>query len=694
MPRFIFGRDERDAPTWTVDMPSLARAIRAFRVGVLFPHVFSSAPIIDRDDRALRFSVPQAEGRRYQEATYVTTESAPGAYILVREERQNDPAPKNRPFGSYWPATVQVEVARIPVETVEDNAFTPALLASSLPMSASTAMTVAQPQDESRALTFETATRHDLEDKNLSIQKTLLDLERMKDAMNAQLAIIRAELKQRMEQVWLIELFLGSKEEVLRIRAGAPASSDTRISVRQRVLCMDEEMAVFQWFEKPESIGEVDCQSIEDFDDWLVSDPRHLDAICPWQKGLVGLRVRRQAKERSSNSAGEAFFNGMLADQDKMTYLLIRNGENLYRLWIDLNVWPRLFPSEADTTTSDRDGLFGRHEDLEKQERVKQQVAGLIALSGLLQRSDLFQPLPHPAMNPLNPVHVDEYFTLVRDDEERLLLGDGNALAHLSWHDVYRSVPSQRGHGAFADRELVRAGYQSWLRAQLDVGVRVMLLRRSSGDGKLEERTGLKSVNAWPSTSEVYTITARAPAKGTTVSDERPDAPWPWYTGEFEFMYLPDDEVLKGGWGGREYVPRTRRVPYRCYNDEILPVDYLSYRVLEHLIRDRGQRADYGSFFTTAFRWWRLAKAEADRTRPFIDLVLSRAGVALDDEQERARCERLVRWWKLKTKENRTIATDDAKALRMIEAAFRRGDDHENDPEAAMMRALRLGGAQ
>jgi len=76
----------------------------------------------------------------------------------------------------------------------------------------------------------------------------------------------------------------------------------------------------------------------------------------------------------------------------------------------------------------------------------------------------------------------------------------------------------------------------------------------------------------------------------------------------------------------------------------------------------------------------RLAE-EAAHEKPFVDLVLTRAGVALDNERERARCERLVRWWKIKTKVHRTLADDEPKALRMILKAFVRGDDVEDDPE-------------
>jgi len=41
----------------------------------------------------------------------------------------------------------------------------------------------------------------------------------------------------------------------------------------------------------------------------------------------------------------------------------------------------------------------------------------------------------------------------------------------------------------------------------------------------------------------------------------------------------------------------------------------------------------------------------------------------------------LLRRWKTSTQQHRALEVDDAKALRMIEAAFKRGEDFEEDLE-------------
>ena len=71
---------------------------------------------------------------------------------------------------------------------------------------------------------------------------------------------------------------------------------------------------------------------------------------------------------------------------------------------------------------------------------------------------------------------------------------------------------------------------------------------------------------------------------------------------------------------------------------------------------------------------------------PFVDLVLKSCRVSTGDEPERARVERLVRWWKTKTKEHRTLTDDSDKAFRMVKKAYEDGEDFDNDPETLLFK--------
>lgn len=510
----------------------------------------------------------------------------------------------------------------------------------------------------------------EMEARHRDIARLMADLEKKKQELQALAAALQNELKHRVEQVWILELFLGSHETVVQLRDGEPAPVDTPIAVRQAVLCMDEEIALFDALENPDNVGAFDNNQIKRFDQWILGKKR-LDGICPWPKGIVGLRVRRTEKTREdSGDLGMAMANAEEAKWDRMTYLLIRNGERLYRVWIDVQLWPRLFSSEQDVQAIENpdEGRWESYESRDARERVKQQVAGLIALQGILERSKLLHPLPRPDLNVFNVTHAD-HFLIVRDGEGQRQIGD-NAYSRLTWGPVRRTLPDG-GH------ETVHDGYQGWLRSQLAVGVRVLFLGSKGYEGadKMANRVGIKSVTCPPARDTVYTL------------DKLYERHWYSYT--FSFMYLPKDDVYtRGSDGWVEERDRKRRVRYRCYNEEVVPIDFLSWRVLHHLLLDRSQREHYQDFFWIAVRYYKLAKAEALRERPFIDLVLRQTGADLEDEAERARCERLLRWWKIKTQEHRTLGTDEAKALRMIKAAFLRGEDHDNDPEVRLFKEL------
>ena len=220
--------------------------------------------------------------------------------------------------------------------------------------------------------------------------------------------------------------------------------------------------------------------------------------------------------------------------------------------------------------------------------------------------------------------------------------------------------------------------YHKWLLSQLVPGVRVIYrgpTHFSHGGAERdtwEDRTGMRSVSKAPEYGGVYTLVEQADGWRSPRTGMK-----------HQFLYLPDEKVYVGdSWGyGGHSQKRQKRVRFGCYDDEVLPIDMISWRILEHLLKDRNSRADYGKFFLPAFHFWQQKKAETAQEKPFVDLALTQCGVDLDNDSERARCERLVRWWKMKTTEHRVINDDDAKALRMISKAFRKGEDHDNDPE-------------
>lgn len=662
------------ASDWTYDARTLAEAIRAFRVGVLFPHDYSDKPNPDS-------AVPNGVS-----ATSVTS-SLSGACVWVTVIDEAKKYPDDPDLFRRHEKVGRVVVARILPENPEMNEFSvPATIRGVLdgyasPLSTSTEL-VASAGPTYRARTEMEAATVAVWEKVREVEKARIELQERQRALMVEVTALQTEVKKRLEQLWVIELYLGVETIATRLRDGVPAPSGTPITLCQRVLCMDEEIAVHQWNTgQVDEIGQFDYSRLTDFDRWLRDNPSAVDQLIPHEKGVVAMRVRRNRKDRHANTFGELFLKEEEEAADRCVYLLVRNGDQLTRLWVDVNLWPRLFPrrdewDEVMDATKETDGFseYRREAAVEEAKAgMKTQLAGYVLIQGLIENTDLFHPLPSDTISVFSTKDVEAYFHLVRDDEGGPLLSDDDPLTELTWPQ-----------------------YWVWLNERMEDGVRVLWHSRDynahwggGAENPLYERTGVRSVCEWPAKDEVYTLSIKEGAERYGYGNSP----------EWSFLYLPRDEVSvvernvpvpgKPGWvypTKHSYRERTRRIRFLTSASEVWPVDFISWRVLEHLMLDREKRAHYGSFMGVAWRWMRNKRRETEMERPFVDLVLKSCRVSTGDEPERARVERLVRWWKTKTKEHRSLTQDSDKAFRMVKKAYENGNDYDNDPEILLFK--------
>ena len=639
--QFGGGPDGRDHYNqWEIKAESLDKAILRFRVGCMFP--FRCA---DKKWWIMRETVDEDDYERVEDVVG----AKPGATLNVY----------------VWVDGDAKVVATIPVET-DEVIIDPRMLLPPQAMEvleSTSEVTAIELSRQPQALQgLQTADRREVTRRALELELTIKKLEMEKYALKQQVEKLHAEISERLKRIWVIELYVGSHETVVQLAQGVPASVDEPITVRQRALCMDEEIAVWAWHHRPELLDKqkgFNYNNIEDFDQWLVEDASHLDQVLPEHKSVVAIRIRRNPRRRDGSKARSIcdIMSSIAEDEaDRKTYLLIRNGENVYRLWVDTVIWPRFFPRRDELDLAKRKEKDRWHEVDEKKIREEMQhyMCGLVVLQGLLDRSTLFQPLPNNGkINVFDPDHAERYLRLIRDDESALVADT----SILSWRE-----------------------YQEWLKTQLRVGARILYCgdRYGSGDDKLKYRTGINSVSGWPMSDEVYVVDADC-EKGS------------WRGDWFEFLYNPYDDIYEkvDKWGSRVYDPheRQKRVRFRAYEGEIVPIDAISTRYLDYLINDRSQRENYTSSFMMLRHWKRIRDAEEAHEAPFVDLVLSQAGLDSRDPANTAelqRCRRLVRWWKLKTKVGRTLEADEPKALRMVLAAFKRDQDYDGDPELGL----------
>jgi hypothetical protein len=236
----------------------------------------------------------------------------------------------------------------------------------------------------------------------------------------------RDQFKDIDERIFFVELYAGINEQVLQLREGKAASDKEKIHIHQQLLYMDEE-TLFSYNQ-----GGLNFEGVKDFDKW-VCKPENISRILPEQKCIVAFRVRRNEKDYGSHI--HWFDKFYMKEMDKQTYLLVRNGENLYRILSDADFSPRLFPMEneigeaqfkkIDVFDRDKEPEIITPESVEFDDHYDKMVEVLrryqrivFVVQGLLDRSMVFHP--HQPINLYKQEDFDNSIVLVRDEENCL----------------------------------------------------------------------------------------------------------------------------------------------------------------------------------------------------------------------------------------------------------------------------------
>ncbi len=135
-----------------------------------------------------------------------------------------------------------------------------------------------------------------------------------------------------------LDLYAGLSEKVVKCREGEPAPFGEKLRVMQRRLYMDEEcLAAYQ-------AGGMRFGKIAEFDEWL-SKPENMLRLLPFPRTVVAFQVRRKPAERKwDGSMFSAFVQIALEESDKLTFMYIRNGDQLWRLNTSIVFEENIFP--------------------------------------------------------------------------------------------------------------------------------------------------------------------------------------------------------------------------------------------------------------------------------------------------------------------------------------------------------------
>lgn len=187
------------------------------------------------------------------------------------------------------------------------------------------------------------------------------------------------------------------ENKLVCIQDGKASSDKEPFYVMNQIMYFDEEIAGHAI---PNGNTSITFFSMEDLDTWVTSSDDRIEQLIPYSKGVV---VMRYMRPRSRNIKKPPFYH-LISDpfvktdwadeETKETYILVRNGEKIYRAWIDLKLDDHFIFSDWESTQSN---LFDCDENgnpllLAKEAKSDESRTFLTWLEGVLQ-SNLFEQI-------------------------------------------------------------------------------------------------------------------------------------------------------------------------------------------------------------------------------------------------------------------------------------------------------------
>lgn len=292
----------------------------------------------------------------------------------------------------------------------------------------------------------------------IEIEKRKRELELFTDGLSKIVEGFKEQIRTIQKVIATIELYMGVEEEIVQIQEGTPCADP--IHIWQRTLYMDEEVG-----DPLDDMQGLDYESIEEFDKWLTSyskfyKKKNYEVLIPQSKGIMCLRVRRNEIKYIPypKTAQEHMINSARNEHNHNTYIILRNGTNLYRIWGKIKIDPKLFPDKKELQDMiDKLRFIQMREDVEmgflpeneekeyesiseriddhdlkyRPDRAKKNIneeffkykRHLIMLQGLFDRTDVFSPTPEHINILDTECHDKGLVNFIYEDDIRLTDG-------------------------------------------------------------------------------------------------------------------------------------------------------------------------------------------------------------------------------------------------------------------------------
>jgi len=496
------------------------------------------------------------------------------------------------------------------------------------------------------------------------------DIDAMNRVMESKLhafQITASAMAHQMERIrqaiGFLETYLGTWQKVYIIAEGQPAPATEPISIRQLILFMDEECGDPRLKLETGQRG-IDWQSVDDFDAWVTAGPANLQKVLPEIKGVVAIRPSRQEREYSNDWREQA----QMERNNRMAYLLIRNGENIYRIWLGDTLGQRLFPTLNEFHVKEDDPFAWSRQD--RMEAIKFGYQGNMALiQGIMDRTEIFKPLPH-YINLNQSETWAGLINLIRDAETGSLLGD----SHPRWENWKREINSKivRGSRVFFGPE---EGHV-W------------------GDGRHHHFVAYYSKNSGPpgppagiytAEGKIFPDKIRAPEErehfdfDTRKSTKYMSAPGDGY--RLFIQYNPRDTIYNNGWSlydknGDWIEPHERKNRVSWWLDinrpQVLNYDLITLEDIEFFLESRLDRHHFLDMIVTLWSLRDELRKELAWEKQFVQAMAGRL------ECDESLVWDAVHWWKTKVIHTRALNSDDKRAWKMIERRVRRMQENSS----------------
>lgn len=511
------------------------------------------------------------------------------------------------------------------------------------------------------------------------MEKRKGELELIRRNLSQQISVFNKKIERIMRVVVTIELYLGINEEIFQIQDGIRADKNCPITFRQRVLFMDEEMG--DW-----KNGGRDWTDISFFDEWMIKNDNYKE-FAPENKCVVVFRPRRKDKDYKTDNT---YYSSSMNENNRlMTYIFIRNGECLYRIYTEnIIITDRLFPkrnellsifSEMDKINNDENS-WGR--DKESQEDKIYDTIGkykkrAILMQGLIDRTEVLHPLPIDNLSMFNLDEAGDKIQFIYDDEITLPSG------RMSFKDWRKDVNSKIKEGS----RILITGNFGWKKSDYDD--RFFLKRNYNG--------GISNIPSLPQLgiyevemfSTSYIINVRESeyksrissykekgieCKGLGVSKGR------IFTHDRSKVYViqvfNDDEKMTIKYNPEDTVytkydshERKNKIRFAIYDDDdfVLNYDQIDLDDINFYLTSRVDRPNYLEMMPLLESIKSMLISEKEKEDEFIKFVTGRNSKLADESELRKQITSAIDWWKFKNKWKRSISKNDTLALRMIE---------------------------